>query len=156
MLCAASLSISECVSEMDACRCCRWCCGSFRVELCGRWGVVRGWGSVPVTSPFPFLCLLYPSMRGRIRSVPEYRSSHVTTPTSRYRKAYPSTEGSGGGVHYRTPTGVCRRWSRLCDVYRTVSRSLTGSLAMGVPSTARVTFQLLCSHRVSILQPCYC
>ena len=74
----------------------------------GGWYVVRGlcW------SPPPFClvpCLLYPSTRGRIRSAPEYRSSHVATSTDRYGSAYPCTETSGGYLHRRARAGVCRR-----------------------------------------------
>ena len=80
----------------------------------------------------------------------------MQVPYASDRSAYPCTESSGGVLTCRTRTGVCRGWPRLRDVYRAVSSSLPGSLAMGVPYTARVTLQLLCSRWVSILQPYYC
>ena len=87
--------------------------GTMRAVGCGTWSGVRG-GRLPFFfSPF----LLYPSTRGRIWSAPEYRSTHVNTFTNRYCSAYSSTESSGGPLHCRARTGVCRRWPRLRNVY---------------------------------------
>ena len=75
-------------------------------ESGGVWYAVVGPFQLPPLFLFP--CLLYPCTRERIRSTSEYRSSHITTSTGRYRRAYPCTESSGGGAvssdaHRRVP-----------------------------------------------------
>ena len=82
-------------------------------ELRGRWGVVRGRGSVLTAPFFSTTFLLYSSTRGRIRSAPECRSSHVAILTDRYDNAYPCTESSGGRLHRRA---ACRRVPQVAKV----------------------------------------
>ena len=120
------------------------------------WYVVGGPCQSP---PFPFpLSPLsqYAGMCPECSGISVELRNYLDGSTGRYRSAFPCTESSGGALTCRTRTSVCRRWSRLRDVYLTVSSSLTGSLAMCMPFNARVTFQLLCSRCVSVLQSCYC
>ena len=99
-----------------------------------------------------FPVLFYPSTRGYIRSAHGYRSGHVTTSMDRYGSAYPCAESSGGNLCSWTRAGVCRRWPRLRDVYRTVSCLLTGSLAMRLPTLQGLPTYCCTRVGVSILQ----
>ena len=124
---------------------------------CGTWSGVRA--GHPLCACFRFIFFhspLYPTTRGRIQNAPEYRPSYVTTSTDRYGSAYTCTEGSEGHLHRRTRTGVCRRWSWLPDMYRTVSCPFIGSLALEVPILHGLPSNCCNRVGVSILQPCHC
>ena len=102
--------------------------GTMRAMGCGTWSGVRA-GRLP----FPFL--LFPLSRyagtyTECSGILTESRYYLDRSKDRYRSAYPCTESSGGPLACRTRTGVCRGWSRLRDVYRAVSSSLPGSLAM--------------------------